>query len=107
MSTTKTRPVVLTGDRTTGSLHLGHYVGSLKRRLKLQEDHRQFLLLADAQALTDNVDDPARIGRNVCEVALDYLAVGIDPEKSRTNEFTSRKPRTTSATYCRSGGTLD
>jgi tryptophanyl-tRNA synthetase len=82
MSTTKTRPVVLTGDRTTGSLHLGHYVGSLKRRLELQEDHRQFLLLADAQALTDNADDPARIGRNVCEVALDYLAVGIDPEKS-------------------------
>ena len=82
MSTTKTRPVVLTGDRTTGSLHLGHSVGSLKRRLELQEDHRQFLLLADARALTDNADDPARIGRNVCEVALDYLAVGIDPEKS-------------------------
>ena len=60
MSTTKTRPVVLTGDRTTGSLHFGHYVGSLKRRLELQEDHRQFLLLADAQALTDNADDPAR-----------------------------------------------
>ena len=82
MSTTKTRPVVLTGDRTTGSLHLGHYVGSLKRRLELQEDHRHLLLLADAPALTDNADDPARIGRNVCEVALDYLAVGIDPEKS-------------------------
>jgi tryptophanyl-tRNA synthetase len=49
MSTTKTRPVVLTGDRTTGSLHLGHYVGSLRRRLELQEDHRQFLLLADAR----------------------------------------------------------
>ncbi|MQT14510.1 tryptophan--tRNA ligase [Segnochrobactrum spirostomi] len=77
-----TRPVVLTGDRTTGSLHLGHYVGSLKSRLVLQEDHRQFLLLADAQALTDNGDDPARIRRNVIEVALDYLAVGIDPEKS-------------------------
>lgn len=82
MSTLNARPVVLTGDRTTGPLHLGHYVGSLTSRLTLQEDHRQFLLLADAQALTDNADDPARIGRNLIEVALDYLAVGIDPEKS-------------------------
>ncbi len=82
MSTIDTRPIVLTGDRTTGPLHLGHYVGSLKNRLALQEDHRQFLLLADAQALTDNADDPGRVGRNVIEVALDYLAVGIDPEKS-------------------------
>jgi tryptophanyl-tRNA synthetase len=77
-----TRPIVLTGDRTTGPLHLGHYVGSLKNRLALQEDHRQFLLLADLQALTDNADDPAHVGRNVIEVALDYLAVGIDPDKS-------------------------
>jgi len=77
-----TRPIVLTGDRTTGPLHLGHYVGSLKSRLALQDDHRQFLLLADAQALTDNGDDPGRVGRNVAEVALDYLAVGVDPEKS-------------------------
>lgn len=82
MSAINTRPVVLTGDRTTGPLHLGHYVGSLKSRLALQDDHRQFLLLADAQALTDNADDPGRIRRNVIEVALDYLAVGIDPEKS-------------------------
>lgn len=82
MITTNSRPVVLTGDRTTGPLHLGHYAGSLKNRLSLQEDHRQFLLLADAQALTDNADDPGRVGRNVIEVALDYLAVGIDPEKS-------------------------
>ncbi|HEY2051539.1 MAG TPA: tryptophan--tRNA ligase [Caulobacteraceae bacterium] len=82
MSAPDTRPIVLTGDRTTGPLHLGHYVGSLKSRLALQEDHRQFLLLADAQALTDNADDPGRIRRNVIEVALDYLAVGIDPEKS-------------------------
>ncbi len=82
MSTIDTRPIVLTGDRTTGPLHLGHYVGSLKNRLALQRDHRQFLLLADAQALTDNADDPRRVGRNVLEVALDYLAVGIDPEKS-------------------------
>ncbi len=76
------RPIVLTGDRTTGPLHLGHYVGSLKSRLALQDEHRQFLLLADAQALTDNADDPGRVRRNVIEVALDYLAVGIDPEKS-------------------------
>jgi tryptophanyl-tRNA synthetase len=82
MSIHDTRPIVLTGDRTTGPLHLGHYVGSLKSRLALQDDHRQFLLLADAQALTDNADDPGRVGRNVIEVALDYLAVGIDPEKS-------------------------
>ena len=73
---------ILTGDRTTGPLHLGHYVGSLKNRVKLQETHRQFLLLADTQALTDNAHDPERVRRNVLEVALDYLAVGIDPEKT-------------------------
>jgi tryptophanyl-tRNA synthetase len=73
------RPVILTGDRTTGPLHLGHYVGSLKTRVALQSTHRQFLLLADAQALTDNAQDPARVRRNVLEVAIDYLAVGIDP----------------------------
>ena len=76
---TSTRPVILTGDRTTGPLHLGHYVGSLKNRIALQSTHRQFLLLADAQALTDNAHDPARIRHNVVEVAIDYLAVGIDP----------------------------
>ena len=58
------------------------YVGSLKNRVRLQETHRQFLLLADAQALTDNAHDPERVRRNVLEVALDYLAVGIDPEKT-------------------------
>ena len=76
------RPVVLTGDRTTGPLHLGHYIGSLKNRLALQSTHCQFLLLADAQALTDNADNPARVRQNVLEVALDYLAVGIDPEQT-------------------------
>src|SRR5215472_9651447 len=76
------KPTILTGDRTTGPLHLGHYVGSLKNRVRLQETHRQFLLLADAQALTDNAHYPGRVRRNVLEVALDYLAVGIDPEKS-------------------------
>ena len=73
------RPTILTGDRTTGPLHLGHYVGSLKNRITLQATHRQFLLLADAQALTDNASNPARVRENVLEVALDYLAVGIDP----------------------------
>jgi len=73
------RPVILTGDRTTGPLHLGHYVGSLRNRVALQHSHRQYLLLADAQALTDNAHDPAKVRRNVLEVATDYLAVGIDP----------------------------
>jgi tryptophanyl-tRNA synthetase len=76
------RPVILTGDRTTGPLHLGHYVGSLLNRVKLQHTHEQFVLLADAQALTDNADDPGKVSRNVMEVALDYLAVGIDPALS-------------------------
>ncbi|WP_316236816.1 tryptophan--tRNA ligase [Bradyrhizobium sp. SZCCHNR1015] len=74
------RPVILTGDRTTGPLHLGHYVGSLRNRVALQSTHRQFLLLADAQALTDHAHDPARVSRNILEIATDYLAVGIDPE---------------------------
>lgn len=77
------KPVILTGDRTTGPLHLGHYVGSLRSRVGMQETHRQFLLLADMQALTDNAHDPEKVRRNVIEVALDYLAVGIDPQKSR------------------------
>lgn len=77
-----TKPIILTGDRTTGPLHLGHYVGSLKNRVRMQETHRQFLLLADMQALTDNAHDPEKVRRNVIEVALDYLAVGIDPEKT-------------------------
>ncbi|EEX13365.1 tryptophanyl-tRNA synthetase [Citreicella sp. SE45] len=76
------RPVILTGDRTTGPLHIGHYAGSLKNRLALQDSHRQFLLLADTQALTDNADDIGKVRRNVLEVAFDYLAVGIDPAKT-------------------------
>lgn len=74
--------VILTGDRTTGPLHLGHYVGSLRNRVTLQHHHDQYLLLADAQGLTDNANDPAKVGRNVLQVALDYLAVGIDPARS-------------------------
>ena len=73
---------VLTGDRPTGPLHLGHYVGSLQTRLQLQETHRQFILVADTQALTDNAHDVDKVRRNVLEVVLDYLAVGIDPAKS-------------------------
>src|SRR3982074_3611735 len=74
-----TLPVILTGDRTTGPLHLGHYVGSLKNRVTLQTTHRQYLLLADSQALTDNAHNPGRVRDNILEIATDYLAVGIDP----------------------------
>lgn len=77
-----TKPVILTGDRTTGPLHIGHYAGSLRNRLRFQDSHAQFLLLADTQALTDHAHDPAKVRRSVMEVALDYLAVGIDPSKS-------------------------
>ncbi|RVT81631.1 tryptophan--tRNA ligase [Rhodobacteraceae bacterium CCMM004] len=77
-----TRPIILTGDRTTGPLHIGHYAGSLRNRLQFQDSHEQFLLLADTQALTDNAHDPGKVRRSVIEVAIDYLAVGIDPEKS-------------------------
>jgi tryptophanyl-tRNA synthetase len=77
-----TRPVILTGDRTTGPLHIGHYAGSLRNRLRFQDTHEQFLLLADMQALTDNAHDPDKVRRSVIEVALDYLAVGIDPAKT-------------------------
>ena len=80
LSAIDTPPIILTGDRTTGPLHLGHYVGSLRNRTALQATHQQYVLLADAQALTDNADDTGKVGRNVLEVALDYLAVGIDPD---------------------------
>ena len=75
-------PVILTGDRPTGPLHLGHFVGSLRNRVHYQHQYRQFIMLADAQALTDNMDDTGKVHRNVVEVALDYLAVGIDPLQS-------------------------
>jgi tryptophanyl-tRNA synthetase len=74
--------IVLTGDRPTGPLHLGHYVGSLKQRVALQDKHTQYVLIADTQALTDNAENPKKVHENVLEVALDYLAVGIDPKKS-------------------------
>ena len=76
------RPTILTGDRPTGPLHLGHYAGSLRNRVALQDSHRQYLLVADTQALTDNAGDPAKVRRNVLEVALDYRAAGIDPGKT-------------------------
>ena len=77
--------IMLTGDRPTGRLHVGHYVGSLKRRVELQnagEYDDIFIMIADAQALTDNADNPEKVRQNIIEVALDYLACGLDPEKS-------------------------
>jgi tryptophanyl-tRNA synthetase len=81
-TTPETAPIILTGDRPTGPLHLGHFVGSLRNRVAYQDTYRQFVMVADAQALTDNMDDTGKIHRNVVEVALDYLAVGIDPARS-------------------------
>lgn len=77
---TDTRHVILTGDRPTGPLHLGHFVGSLRERIRLQHEHRQFVIIADLQALTDNAGNPEKIRNNILEVALDYLAVGLDPQ---------------------------
>ncbi len=76
--------IILTGDRPTGRLHIGHYVGSLSRRVELQNEgdfSKMFVFIADAQALTDNIDNPEKVRQNVIEVALDYLACGLDPEK--------------------------
>ena len=77
--------IILTGDRPTGKLHLGHYVGSLRRRVELQnsgEYERIFVMIADAQALTDNADNPEKVRQNIIEVALDYLSCGLDPERT-------------------------
>jgi tryptophanyl-tRNA synthetase len=76
--------IILTGDRPTGRLHIGHYVGSLRRRVELQNEgnyDKMYVFIADAQALTDNIDNPEKVRQNVIEVALDYLACGLDPEK--------------------------
>jgi len=73
---------ILTGDRPTGRLHLGHYVGSLQNRVKLQDEYDQFVMLADVQALTDNFENPEEVRKSIKEVLLDYLAVGIDPLKT-------------------------
>ena len=77
--------IILTGDRPTGRLHVGHYVGSLRRRVELQnsgEYEKIFIMIADAQALTDNIENPEKVRQNILEVALDYLSCGIDPEKT-------------------------
>lgn len=79
------KKIILTGDRPTGKLHVGHYAGSLKRRVELQDSgefNQIFIMIADAQALTDNADNPAKIRESIMEVALDYLSIGIDPAKS-------------------------
>lgn len=80
IGTKKKSHVILTGDRPTGPLHLGHYVGSLRQRVELQHQYKQFVIIADAQALTDNAENPDKVSKNILEVALDYLAVGIDPK---------------------------
>jgi tryptophanyl-tRNA synthetase len=79
-----TKPIILTGDRPTGKLHIGHYVGSLKNRVKMQNEgkYETFIMMADQQALTDHAKDPQKIIESVGDVALDYLAVGLDPEKT-------------------------
>ncbi|MBE6062688.1 MAG: tryptophan--tRNA ligase [Clostridium butyricum] len=78
------KKIILTGDRPTGKLHIGHYIGSLKNRVELQNtgEYESFIMIADQQALTDNARDPEKIRRSLTEVALDYLAVGLDPKKS-------------------------
>ena len=93
--------IILTGDRPTGRLHIGHYVGSLRRRVELQNAggyKDMFVFIADAQALTDNMDNPEKVRQNVIEVALDYLACGLDPAKS-TLFIQSQIPESTTWTW--------
>ena len=93
--------IILTGDRPTGRLHVGHYAGSLRRRVELQnsgEYDKIFIMIADAQALTDNADNPEKVRQNIIEVALDYLACGLDPEKS-TLFIQSQVPELTELTF--------
>lgn len=95
------RQIILTGDRPTGRLHVGHYVGSLKERVKLQDSGKFdeiYIMIADAQALTDNAEHPEKIRDNIMEVALDYLACGLDPEKS-TLFIQSMVPELTELTF--------
>ncbi len=85
MEENKLGKIILTGDRPTGRLHVGHYVGSLKRRVELQNSgdyDKTYIMIADAQALTDNIENPEKVRQNIIEVALDYLACGLDPQKS-------------------------
>lgn len=76
------KKIILTGDRPTGPLHLGHYVGSLANRVKLQDTYKQYVMIADMQALTDHAEEPEKITESILEVAIDYLSVGIDPNKT-------------------------
>ena len=95
------KPVILTGDRPTGRLHVGHYVGSLKERVSLQNSGRFeeiYIMIADAQALTDNAEHPEKVRNNILQVALDYLACGIDPQKS-TIFIQSMVPQLTELTF--------
>ena len=73
---------IVTGDRPTGRLHIGHYFGSLQNRVKLQDEYETYILVADVQALTDNFNNPEKVRNNIREVVMDYLSVGIDPDKS-------------------------
>ena len=93
--------IILTGDRPTGKLHIGHYVGSLRRRVELQNsgDYDEiYIMIADAQALTDNADNPEKVRQNIIEVALDYLSCGLDPSKS-TLFIQSQIPELTELTF--------
>ena len=93
--------IILTGDRPTGRLHVGHYVGSLKRRVELQNSgdyDKVYIMIADAQALTDNIENPEKIRQNIIEVALDYLSCGLDPAKS-TIFIQSMIPELTELTF--------
>ena len=94
------KEIIVTGDRPTGRLHIGHYVGSLRKRLELQDDprYKQFVFIADCQALTDNARSPEKIRQNLIEVALDYLSVGLDPEKT-TIFVQSQIPELTELTF--------
>ena len=95
------KKVILTGDRPTGRLHVGHYVGSLSERVKLQNSGQYdeiYIMIADAQALTDNAEHPEKVRQNIIQVALDYLACGIDPDKS-TIFIQSMVPELTELTF--------
>ena len=76
------RKIALTGDRPTGRLHLGHFVGSLKNRVKLQDEYKQYVMVADVQALTDNADKPEKVRNNILETTIDNIAAGVDPTKT-------------------------
>ncbi len=95
------KQIILTGDRPTGRLHVGHYVGSLKERVRLQNEGRYdeiYIMIADAQALTDNAEHPEKVRKNILNVALDYLACGLDPEKC-TLFIQSMVPELTELTF--------